>query len=214
MIKSGLPAHKVHIKPNFYPGMPPIVPWSNRGVYVVFVGRLTTEKGVSALLKAWRLWGSQAPELRIVGDGELRLQLEELATGLPVRFLGQVSSTQAQSQIAGGRLLLLPSECFEGFPMVVREAFAFGTPSAVSNIGPLPSIVRHGVSGVVFEPANPESLLKEVQRAWVTPGLLERLGRGARAEFEAKYTEDANYASLMDIYERAISSSRSRSKKN
>ena len=93
--------------------------------------------------------------------------------------------------------------------MVVREAFAFGTPAAVSDIGPLPSIVQHGRSGVVFKPGNPESLLREVRSAWQAPGLLEELGRGARAEFEHRYTEDANYSMLMDIYQKAIAVSRS-----
>jgi glycosyltransferase involved in cell wall biosynthesis len=112
---------------------------------------------------------------------------------------------EAQAQIAGARLLVLPSVCFEGFPMVVREAFAFGTPAAVSRIGPLPSIVQHGTSGVVFEPGDSDSLLRVVRAAWETPGLLERLGQGARAEFETKYTEDANYTTLMEIYQQAIS---------
>lgn len=207
MINTGLPAHKVYVKPNFYPGSPSVVPWEARAPYVVFAGRLSPEKGVIHLLRAWQSWGANAPELRLVGEGDLRPELERLAVNLPVRFLGQVDSEEARRQIAGARLLVLPSICFEGFPMVVREAFAFGTPVAVSNLGPLPSIVRHGVSGVVFESSNPEPLLSEVRQAWDTPGLLEQLGNGARAEFEGQYTEEANYASLMDIYERAMSTS-------
>jgi glycosyltransferase involved in cell wall biosynthesis len=208
MAASGLPLEKVHVKPNFFPGVPSVQPWNTRAPYAVFVGRLTTEKGAVNLLRAWAAWDVDAPELRVVGDGELRPQLERMAEGLPVRFLGQVPAAEAQAQIAAARLLVLPSECFEGFPMVVGEAFAFGTPAAVSNLGPLPSIIRAGENGVVFEPANPESLLSAVRTAWQTPGLLERLGQGARAEFEAKYTERTNYAALMEIYERAIEVSR------
>lgn len=208
MVEAGLPREKVHVKPNFYPGNPDVVAWPERKPYVVFAGRLTAEKGVINLLRAWRLWGAAAPELRLVGDGELRAELERMAEGLPVRFLGQVGSEDAQAQIAGARLLVLPSECFEGFPMVVREAFAFGTPAAVSNLGPLPTIVEHGKSGIVFQPANPQSLLQEIRTAWETPGLLARLGQGARAEFASKYTEEANYATLMEIYRQAIEVSR------
>jgi len=204
MIEAGLPREKVHVKPNFYPGNPVVIPWSERKPYVAFVGRLTAEKGVINLLRAWQAWGAEAPELRLVGAGELRPELERMAEGLPVRFLGQISAEQAQAEIANARLQILPSEWFEGFPMVVREAFAFGTPAAVSNIGPLPSIVEHGKSGIVFQPANPQSLLQEVRSAWEVPGLLEKLGQGARAEFEGKYTEEANYATLMNIYRKAI----------
>jgi glycosyltransferase involved in cell wall biosynthesis len=204
MIDAGLPAEKVHVKPNFYPGNPAVIPWQQRKPYVVFAGRLTAEKGVINLLKAWQLWGADAPELHIVGDGELRQELESLAKDLPVRFLGQVSAEEAQQQIAQACLQILPSEWFEGFPMVVREAFAFGTPAAVSDLGPLPTIVEHGKSGIVFQPANPQSLLAKVREAWETPGLLEVLGAGARHEFESKYTEEANYRILMDIYQKAI----------
>lgn len=211
MVDAGLPAELVHVKPNFYPGDPAVVPWLDRSPSVVFVGRLTPEKGVIALVHAWLQWGAGAPELRIVGDGYLRCALEQLAASspdVPIRFLGQLPSAEAQAEIARARLLVLPSECFEGFPMVVREAFAFGTPAAVSDLGPLPSIVQHGTSGMVFEPSNSESLLNVVRHSWEVPGLLERLGNGARAEFEGKYTEGANYSTLMDIYERAMVVSR------
>lgn len=208
MVKAGLPRERVHVKANFYPGSPDVIDWSERKPYAVFAGRLTAEKGVVNLLRAWQSWGAGAPELRLVGDGELRSELERMAVGLPVVFLGQLPSDLARVEIANARLQVLPSECFEGFPMVVCEAFAFGTPSAVSNLGPLPLIVEHRKSGIVFQPANPQSLLHEVRAAWESPGLLERLGQGARAEFESKYTEDASYDALMKIYQRAIEVSR------
>jgi len=203
MVASGLPEDKVRIKPNFYPGRPTVLPWSTRAPYVVFVGRLGQEKGLQTLLRAWRLWDG-APELRLVGDGDLRPDLERMAEGLSVRILGQLTSQKAQAQIAGAQLLILPSECFEGFPMVIREAFAFGTPVAVSELGPLPSIVHHGISGIVFSAANPNSLFNKVRAAWSTPGLLEQLGKGARMAYEAKYSDDVNYKMLMGIYQQAI----------
>ena len=91
--------------------------------------------------------------------------------------------------------------------MVVREAFAFGTPAAVSNLGPLPSIVRHGESGLVFEAATPESLLQTVRTAWQAPGMLQNLGQGARQAYDVLYNENANYQTLMQIYGQAIAQS-------
>lgn len=208
MTAAGLPIGRVHVKPNFYPGAPVVVPWVERRLCAVFAGRLTAEKGVDALIRAWLLWGAGAPELRIVGDGELRDELVRLAgtnSHVPIRFLGQLTGEEAQAEIAHARLLVLPSEGFEGFPMVVREAFAFGTPAAVSDIGPLPFIVKHGVNGVVFAPADPCSLLGQLRTAWETPGLLKLLSEGARAEFESKYTREKNYDMLMKIYRQAIS---------
>ena len=97
MVKAGLPPDLVHIKPNFYPGKPNTVPWIERKRRVVFAGRLTPEKGVESLVRAWISWGPSAPELRIVGDGELKQQLMELASttpDVPIRFLGQLTSYQ------------------------------------------------------------------------------------------------------------------------
>ena len=213
MIEAGLPADLVHVKPNFYPGNPATVPWAERRESVVFAGRLTAEKGVVALVEAWLKWGPSAPELHVVGDGGLRDELKKLAATepeVPIRFLGQVSATEAQDEISHARLLVLPSEWFEGFPMVVREAFAFGTPAAVSNIGPLPSIVNQGENGMVFASGDPDSLQKVVRAAWENEGELERLGIGARRSFEALYTEEANYRILTDIYERAMEVSKRR----
>lgn len=203
MIEAGLPADRVHVKPNFYPGNPTVVPWADRRPSVVFAGRLSPEKGVLTLVRAWLKWGAAAPELRIVGDGDLRGELERLAAAhpeVPIRFLGQLAGSAAQEEIAYSRLLVLPSEWFEGFPMVVREACAFGTPAAVSDIGPLSSIIRQGISGVLFTPGDPRSVLEAVRAVWEKAGELEQLSAGARAEFETKYTEEANYRILMTIY--------------
>lgn len=216
MVAAGLPARCVHVKPNFFPGSPAVIPWGDRRPCVVFVGRLTAEKGVRTLVQAWLQWGTEAPELRLIGDGGLRSALERIAASqppVPVRFLGQLAAEAARAEIARARMLILPSQCFEGFPMVVGEAFAFGTPAAVSNIGPLPAIVRHGVNGIVFEPADPDSLLRQVRRFWDRPGSLESLGKGACNEFETKYTSEKNYDELMAIYRQAISASRGNSGK-
>ena len=94
--------------------------------------------------------------------------------------------------------------------MVVREAFAFGTPVAVSNIGSLPSIVSEGENGVVFSPANPQSLLEVVRKSWESKGELERLATGARYSFETQYTDITNYKLLMEIYQNAMEVSRKR----
>lgn len=204
LIAAGLPCDKIHVKPNYFAGNPIVVPWPERGTYAVFAGRLSEEKGVAALVNAWIAWGADAPELRIIGDGPLRGELEKAATGSPILFLGQIPAEETIRQIARAQLQLLPSECFETFGLAIVEAFAGGTPAAVSNIGPLPTIVNHGINGVVFEAANPQSLLTVVRNTWQTSGLLEQLSHGARKSFETLYTEDINYACLMEIYQAAI----------
>lgn len=207
MVAAGLPAERVHVKPNFYPGAPEVVPWAARRHCAVYVGRLSPEKGVHHLLDAWAAWGDAAPELRLVGDGPARAALEARAAGLGrVTFLGQLPAAQAEAEIARARLLVLPSTWFEGFPMVLREAFAFGTPAAVSGLGPLPGLVEHGRAGLVFGPGDPASLLREVRAAWEAPGALEARGAAARRAWQARYAERENAAALLEIYRRAVAS--------
>jgi glycosyltransferase involved in cell wall biosynthesis len=206
MIGAGLPAEKVFVKPNFYPGSPRVRDWSERRGNALFVGRLSTEKGIATLLDAWRRWGEGAPELRIAGDGPLRgtLQLQSAgAAKKTVTFLGQLSGECVREEMAQARLLILPSQCYEGFPMVIAEAFAFGTPVAVSDIGALPTIVQEGVNGLVFKVSDPQALLDVVRAAWGNPAELERLGRGARDSFEQHYSEEGNYQMLLEIYKQA-----------
>lgn len=204
MSSGGLPYENIYVKPNFYPGDPKVVSFDDRGDYVVFVGRLGQEKGVHTLVQAWRKWRGVAPRLRFIGDGPLRNELEKDAENLPIEFLGQISYEEVQKQIANARMLILPSECFEGFPMVLREAFALGTPVAVSNLGPLPSIVQHGENGVVFLAGNADELNCAVEGALLDLDALKKMSKGARVSFEKLYNEEANYRMLIEIYEKAL----------
>lgn len=203
MINAGLPRELIHIKPNFFPGKPASRPMRERLEYVVYAGRLSPEKGVESLIRAWLSWGSGAPELRILGDGPLGAALKDLAStdlNTPIRFFGQVAPSDVEKHVAGAKLLVIPSICFEGFPMVIREAFAFGTPVAASDLGPLPSIVRNGISGILLPVSDPEGIRDRIASILRQPESLEILSMGARSAFESEYTEDANYKKLLDIY--------------
>jgi len=180
MAKAGLPAEKVDVKPNYFPGNPQVVPWQKRASCVVFVGRLSAEKGVENLLRAWQMWGSKAPELLIVGAGEMRAALERMAVGLPVKFTGQVNSSEAQAQIAKARLLILPSECFEGFPMTIREALAAGVPVLVSSVaGVADELVINGFNGFVFENFDTHSWVEKIYQLLIDEDLYDNMSKNA-----------------------------------
>jgi glycosyltransferase involved in cell wall biosynthesis len=206
LVAAGLPPERMHVKPHFYPDPPSPLPWREREAKVVFIGRLGEEKGVRFLIEAWRQWGEQAPQLELIGDGPQRRELEDLAQVMngKVRFLGQRPFSETQKRLASAHLLVLPSVCFEGFPMVIREAFAMGVPVAASRLGSMPCLVQDGRNGVLFTPGNAEDLLRQVRGAWGEDDLLARMGAAAREEFDARYTAEANYRILMDIYQAAI----------
>ena len=212
LVTAGLPAERVHVKPHFYPAPPAPLPWPEREAKVVYIGRLGAEKGLNSLVEAWRLWGADAPMLEIVGEGSERAVLEQAiaAAGIggKVALLGQLSFEAAQERLARARLLALPSLCYEGFPMAIREALALGVPVAGSNLGSIPCIVEPGRTGVLFAPGDAHDLVRVLRSVWSDDAGLERMSLAARAEFDAKYTAATNYAALMHIYAAAMARSR------
>jgi glycosyltransferase involved in cell wall biosynthesis len=109
----------------------------------LFIGRLSREKGLVTLLKAWReVAAATGAELRLVGDGPLRAELEALAAGLPVSFAGRVEGPALFEEIRAAALTVLPSECYETFGRVVVESYACGRPVVVSNLGGPAELVR------------------------------------------------------------------------
>jgi glycosyltransferase involved in cell wall biosynthesis len=202
LIAAGLPRDRLHVKPNFFPGSPCVLPWESRRA-ALYVGRLSAEKGVEYLLRAWLDLGAAAPPLRIIGEGPLRGSLEQLAKSRGssnIEFFGSVAPDVAVDEVSRARLLFVPSICYEGFPVVLQEAFAAGTPTAVSRVGALPMIVQDGVNGLVFEGSDPRSIAELVRRVWGDEALLRRLSARARDSFEANYTEEINHRRLREVY--------------
>lgn len=168
---------------------------------VVYVGRISAEKGIQTLVDAWRLLGENAPTLRIIGDGELLAEIRRTTLDIQkIEWIGKIPFAGVVDSIKQAKLLVLPSEWYETFGMVVVEAFALGVPVAVSDIGALPSIVKNGWTGVVFPPGDSQKLCKVIRRLWANQGKLSEMGLNAYKEYIAKYTEQANYQRLMEIY--------------
>jgi len=87
--------------------------------------------------------------------------------------------------------------------MSIAEAFAAGVPVAASGLGSMTEIVGAGRGGVLVPPGDASALAAAVSDLWRAPERLAALGAAARAEYEAKYTADASYARLMEIYAEA-----------
>jgi glycosyltransferase involved in cell wall biosynthesis len=199
MLKGGIAAQKLVVKPNFVPDPPPA--GKGGGDYVVYVGRLLDGKGTQTMLTAWRHLPSV--KLKIVGDGALRPRLEAIAGHdnlNNIEFLGMQTRDAVLRLVANAKLLIVPSEWYEGFPMVIAESFACGTPVLASRIGSLEELVEEGASGAKFTAGDPQALAQSVDRLLADQVGLCRMRDGARAYFDAHLTEQQNYAQLISIY--------------
>lgn len=202
LVQGGLPPHKIAVKPNF--GYPDPGPGAGRGGYAIYVGRLSAEKGVETLLKAWRHLGSVLP-LKLVGDGPMAATVKEAVTqNGAIEWLGSVSHERACELIGEAAFLVLPSECYENFSRVLIEAFAKGTPVIVSDLGTMVEIVDDGRTGLHFKPGDPEDLAEKVGSILADPFRLARMREAVRQTFDQKFTAETNYQVLMAIYERAV----------
>ena len=200
-IEGGLPAERFRIKPNFVAstGCPS---WSGRrgGLYV---GRLSSEKGLDILAAAARNGG--APHVEVIGGGPMETLARETFGG---RFLGYRPLDEIMQRMAQAQYLVLPSICYENSPRAIVEAFSCGLPVIASRLGSLADLVRDGVTGLLFNPGDPDDLAAKIAWAQAHPEQMVRMGQAARAEYEAEYTPERNYEMLMDIYEDAIATLR------
>ncbi len=203
-VQGGLPASIIHVKPNFMESDPH--ERSSAGGPMLFIGRLSAEKGVEILLKAWQQLSHSIP-LVVVGDGPLRqtLQAETIAKELPnITFAGWRSRPEILAAIKTASAVVVPSVCYEGFPMTLVEALACGTPVIGSNLGGVQEIIKDGLNGLHFAAGDAADLASKVEWAWSHPAALAVMGRAGRRDFEEHYTAETNYKLLLEIYEKAI----------
>lgn len=197
-IQGGLPANKIVVKPNFVASKPQI--GFGQGGYMLYVGRLSVEKGLDVLLSAWGLLPNKIP-LKIVGDGPLSEQVVEVTKRLPqIEWLGRKPIEEVYNLMGEAIAVIIPSKWYETFGRVATEAFAKGTPVIASNIGAIAELVDSGRLGLCFAPGNARDLASKIQWLMESPEKLAPMRIEARREFEAKYTAEINYRQLIAIY--------------
>ncbi len=200
----GLKKNAVSVKPNFI-ALDPGKPIEKSGKYAVFVGRLSQEKGVRCLFDAMRLL--KGIPIKIVGTGPLASEACEKVRGFDkndIELLGEKNHAEAMALIRGSCFMIVPSVCYECFPMVIAESFACGKAVVASKIGSLENIVEDGKTGRLFEPGNAESLAAAIKWMFENPEDCAEMGRCARDKFEKEYSSSRNMEILKSIYETAI----------
>jgi len=208
-IAGGIDASRIAVKANFVdpdPGM-----GAGEGGFALFAGRLVEEKGIEVLLEAWK--GLAAPiRLKVIGEGPLAWRVADAATAdTRIEFLGPRSKHEVLETMREAAFLVFPSTWYEGFPLVIAEAFATGLPVVGSRLGAMAEIIEDGITGRLFSPGDADGLRQAVTWAFSCSGELGEMGLRARAEYERKYTAEANYSHLMTVYETALGCSPVRS---
>lgn len=202
-VQAGLDPSRVSVFPDFAddPGHRPRPP--SLSDYVLYVGRLSIEKGVDTLVEAWQRGPIDDLRLVVIGDGPERARLESIGAA-SVEFRGQVDREEVTHLMMGARALLLPSRCFEGGqPRVLLEAMGCGLPVVVSDLGGLAETVENGRVGLLVSLDDVEEWVA-VLSALREDAHVDRLGALSRRHYEKRHTPALAAQNLETTYREAM----------
>ncbi len=186
----------MHVLPSFVPVPRDEMPPLGGEPFFLFVGRLEKLKGLQDLFPVLR----DFPEarLRIAGTGNYERELRLLAAGLPnVEFLGQVHPSRVTELYRGALAVLVPSLCYEVFPLAPVEAMANGVPVIARRIGALTEVVEESGGGLLFD--TPGECRAAMQLLLDSQELRAELGGRGRRTALAQWTEDVHLTRYLDL---------------
>jgi len=197
--RAGFADSSLFVKPNFLKSDPG--PGRSKRTGALFAGRLIPEKGISTLLTAWKRIGSKLP-LTIFGDGPLRDEVASAAESSngAVTWLGWRSRSEVDEALGAASVVISPSVWIEAGPLSVIESFARATPVIASRLGSLAEFVKPDVSGYLFDPGNPTSLVETVENFLRLSDCGARMGETARDIFLDTYSAEPAYRNMLALY--------------
>jgi glycosyltransferase involved in cell wall biosynthesis len=174
---------------------------SARSPRVVFVGRVSPEKGVDVLLRSARHFDAAVD---IYGDGWARPRLERTAArlglGERVRFHGWCDARTVAAAYAAASVAVVPSRWPEPFGMVGPEAMAHATPVVASASGGIADWLEHERTGLMVAPGDPQALGQAIARLLANPDDARAMGAAARELVESRFSVEAHVDSLLGAY--------------
>jgi glycosyltransferase involved in cell wall biosynthesis len=196
LISAGFPAERIRTIWNAVP-TPEHLAGSLTGEYVAFAGRLSSEKGVEVLLDAAR----RLPKIpfRIAGTGPMEDELRRQAP-LNVTFAGFQSGENLANFYQNARMLVLPSICYETFPIVAAEGMAHSLPVVASRIGGLPELITEGATGYLIELGNTAALSAVINELWNDPQRCRVMGMAGRDWAKGHLTKEIYISKLLATY--------------
>jgi glycosyltransferase involved in cell wall biosynthesis len=205
LVANGMPAELLTVKYNFVPDTE--VRRTGPGEHLLYLGRLTEEKGVRLLMAAWdKVSGKLGVPLVIAGAGPLADDVAAWAADRhDVSFVGLQDKAASRALIARSVAVVVPSQWLETFGLVVVEAMAAGVPAVVAGHSSLAELVSDGVTGITHQPGDASSLAVALGRIVRAPS---SLGLAARERYEQQFTRSVGLTNLLSAYHAVIEEER------
>jgi len=170
--------------------------------YCLYFGRLSDEKGVDVLIKAIKI--SSHCKLKIVGDGPYKKYLEKLSSknDNKIEFLGEVWGNELERIIKNSKFIVCPSIWHENFPYVIIQSQSFGKAVIGSNVGGIPELVDHNISGFIYQYDNYKILSNYMDKLWIDNELVIKMGKNAKKSADNEFNDDIFFEKLISIYKK------------
>jgi len=180
-----------------------------RDKYVLFMGRLSVLKGVQYLIKAFSSIKKEYSKLKlvIVGTGDFEDYLRNLAHGVEdVVFTGYIDSPTVKKALYENCLAVAVPSLYEGLPMVILEAMACKKAVIGSDVGGIPTLIRHRKNGFLTKPEDSKSLEEFIRILLEDANLRKSMGSFGRKLAEKKFTVDKMVGETLRVYESLVQS--------
>lgn len=208
LIRDGVPESQIVVKANSVPDPGRAAQPSDGPPYVAFIGRFIDVKGIQTLLDAWP---SVTPglTLKVAGDGELRPLVEERAAADDtIEYLGWRSEEEIGALMGGAQCVIVPSEWYEGLPLVILRSLAVGTPIVVSDLENICDEVVADGAGITFEVGSAASLAQALNTVVTDRQQWQERRSRARQSFLDRYSPAGDLVRLTAIYADVIEARR------
>ena len=202
LIENGFDENKITCIPTFTAsksevGKPQV------GTYGLYFGRVTEEKGVDTVVKAYEMMPDR--HVKIMGDDttdeakRLKAYIKEKNIK-NVEFLGFKAGEELEEIIKGARFTLIPSIWYDNLPNTALESFQYSKPVIASNIGSLPELVLDGVNGYLFKPADARELCEKIALL-DDDAVVKKMGAASRDRLEDRFAPQTHYNTLMKVFD-------------
>ena len=204
LIEFGFPEKRIEYIPNFL-SVKDFEPNYQPGDYFLYLGRLSSEKGIETLIQTFLNMKRSDLHLKIVGEGPLETDLKEIGrSDSRISFSGYLTGARLVEVTKNALAVVVPSEWYENAPLSVLEAMAYGKPVIGARIGGIPEMIDHGRNGFLFESANVQSLTQTMSKLLdMNRNAIIAMGRSSRGKVETEYNSDIHYNRLITLYRKA-----------
>lgn len=171
------------------------------GNYIAYIGRLSSEKGYDLLISI----AKKHPEIEFKFAGALREQ-DKIDIPANVKLMGYLNKNELGDFIKKSKFIVMPSRCYEGFPMTILESAAYGKPSIGPDHGGFTEIIGKGEDaiGKLFKPNDISDLEDKIVSLWNNQKEIKELGAKAFIKLKNQYSTVIVYNKWENLFKSLI----------